>query len=736
LLFTSGIAVDSSENVLISDGVTRRVRRVDASTGLISTVAGKDVGSSGGYGGPATAEQLNGPAGIALDSPGDLFISEHNQSTIEEVNGSTGIITLFAGSERQGFSGDAGPATSAELFNPRGVAVDVNGNLYIADNFNNVIRKVEAATGIITTVAGNTSIVHSIGNISGIPAPGYSGDGGPATSAQLSRPQDVFVDSAGNLFIADGGNNVVRRVDAKTQVITTAAGNYSLGAGFSGDNGPASSARLSGPAGIAADVYGNLYIADAQNYRVREVNAVTGIITTLAGNGIFTFAGDGGPASSAGLWPYLPGLVALAPDAEGNIRVLVMDGTSGRTRVITIPPVPAVSLPSASLGFASQMVGSSSSRQFFTIANSGTGTLRVTNVAVTGADAADFIVSPGGTCPGSGFTLAPTASCTIAVTFLPIATGTRLAFVTLTDNAAGSPQAVALQGTAVQQPATQESITLPLSPTAPNQFQFDNGVHNFTVQYPAGSSFSGANMTVTAAQTPQAMFQQRVASTPFANASCIVYEGEDGYCEDYQVRCTSATGVSISCPGEPNPTISVKTSYDTEQSIINPGFLKAPIGTNAWSNIFTAFYLQRIDPTTKGHTTGFSEFFAVDLGATDAQGAGAIQMLWPLQQQDPRVFTTGIPILVAFTLTSLAHPGRPVTDAIAGLSVMQVSDANGTATSNTVLEKASAFAHLENLYFYLVDTLRYPPGRYIMTVYGDAFAAQQVQFRMVPPKYK
>ncbi len=447
LLFTSGIAVDSSENVFIGDGVSRRVRRVDAATGLISTVAGKDVGTSGGYGGPATALQLNNPGSVALDSSEDLFISEHQLSIIDEVNGASGAINRFAGTGTQGFSGDGGPATSADLFTPRGVAVDANGNLYIADNRNNLIRRVDATTGIITTVAGNTSILHNVGNIEGIPAPGYSGDGGPATSAQLSGPQGVFVDAVGNLFISDEGNNVIRRVDAKTQVITTVAGNYSLGGGFSGDNGPALSARLFHPAGLAEDIFGNLYVADEGNYRVREVNAVTGIITTLAGNGTFTFGGDGGPAASASLWPYLPGLAVLAPDPEGNIRVLVMDGTSGRTRVITIPPVPAVFLASTSLSFASQMVGSSSPPQFLAIANSGTGTLNVTNVGVTGEDAADFIVSPGGTCPGTSFTLAPTASCTIAVTFQPVAPGTRLASINISDNAADSPQTVALQGT-------------------------------------------------------------------------------------------------------------------------------------------------------------------------------------------------------------------------------------------------------------------------------------------------
>jgi Galactose oxidase, central domain len=191
-------------------------------------------------------------------------------------------------------------------------------------------------------------------------------------------------------------------------------------------------------------------------------------------------------------------------------------------------------------------------------------------------------------------------------------------------DAPGSPVASAelYEPSTVVPPPTSESITPPLSPTGPNQFRFDNNVHNFTVQYPAGTSFSGVNMTVTAVQIPQASFQERVAGTAFATALCIAYEGENGYCEDYQVTCTNTSGSSVTCPSESTPSISVKTCYDTQRAIINPGFLTAPIGTNNWTNIFTAFYLQRIDPTTRGRTTGFSEFVAVSLGASDAQGAG------------------------------------------------------------------------------------------------------------------
>jgi sugar lactone lactonase YvrE len=837
LLFTSGIATDNSRNVLIDDVANQRVRRVNGTTGLISTVAGKDVDSTPGAntnGGPATATHIGTPGGLALDGSGNIFFVENN-SLVRRVDGATGIISVFAGFTgvgSQGFSGDGGPATSAGLYDTRGIATDAAGNLFIADTGNNVVRRVDASTLIITTVAGNTSILSN-----GRPAAGYGGDGGPATSAQLSGPFGVFVDPAGNLLIAETGNGVIRRVDAKTQIITTVAGNQALAGGFSGDNGPALTAALSAPRGLTLDAYGNLYFSEEGNYRVRMVNAVTGFITTLAGNGAFTFAGDGGPATNASLWPYLTGLTTLGPGNSGDIQVLVMDGTSGRVRVITIPPVPAVFLtPAAGLIFGNETVGTSNTPQFFTIANSGTGTLNITNVVLTGTDITDFTISSGGTCPGTSFNLAPTASCTIAVTFVPFAAGTRLATVTFTDNAApgthsiplsgastgaggpmvlltpvgpltfgpvalgtaAGPQAVNVQnagnammsfsnitvtgsgfslgpattcptgagllavganctlsviytpqvaGTGAGQVTltdnaafgpqvialtgmgtTTQTITQPLSPTAPNQFNF--GPHNFTVQYPAGTSFTGVNMTVAAVQTPVASFQQRVAGTSFANAVCIVYEGEGGYCEDYQVTCTDMSGNAISCPNESTPTIDVKTSYDTTQSIINPGFLTAPIGTNNWTNIFTAFFLQRIDPTTKGHTTGFSEFFAVDLGASNPQGAAKLTTLAPLQQNDARIFPVGTVIPVAFQLTSTARPGQPVTDSVAGITVMLMSGTNGSSTPSIILEKSSAFRYENGKYVYNLDTRGYAPGTYNLTVYGDAFAAYQVQFTL------
>jgi sugar lactone lactonase YvrE len=210
---------------------------------------------------------------VAIDGAGNLYFADPSSNVIRKVAAATGIITTVAGNGTFGYSGDGGLATNAQFNGPSSAAVDGAGNLYIADWFNAVIRKVTAATGIITTVAGNGTL-------------GYSGDGGPATSAELSTLVGVVLDDLGDLYIADSNNAVIRKVAARTGIITTVAGNGTPG--FSGDGGPATSAELSelcygGP--VAVDGFGTLYIADCGNNRVRKVPAGTGVITTVAGNG-------------------------------------------------------------------------------------------------------------------------------------------------------------------------------------------------------------------------------------------------------------------------------------------------------------------------------------------------------------------------------------------------------------------------------------------------------------------
>jgi uncharacterized protein (TIGR03437 family) len=248
---------------------------------------------------PVTAfgAAIGSPVGTATDAQGNVYFSSLN-FCIFKVD-QKGVLTRVAGNSRPGYRGDGGPALSAAIGYPAGVAIDRLGNLYIADRDNNRIRRVDL-NGIITTVAGNGR-------------PGYLGDGGPAAAAQLFNPYDVAVDNSGNLFIADWNNFRIRKV-TPDGIITTVAGNGV--SGFSGDGGPATNAQLSNPNNVALDALGNLYIADFFNSRIRKVSSA-GVITTVAGTGTNGYSGDGGPATSAQL-TYPSG---LAIDASGNLYI-------------------------------------------------------------------------------------------------------------------------------------------------------------------------------------------------------------------------------------------------------------------------------------------------------------------------------------------------------------------------------------------------------------------------------
>jgi trimeric autotransporter adhesin len=304
LYIPTGVFVDASGNIYIADTYNNCIRMVTKSTGIITTVAGD---GSHGYSGEgdgvlATSARLNFPQGVAIDASGNIYIADTRNHRIRMVTKSTGIITTVAGNGTVGFSGDGGLATSATLYIPTGVFVDASGNIYIADTNNNRIRMVTKSTGIITTVSGNRTV-------------GFSGDGGLATSARLHNPRGVAIDASGNIYIADTTNRRIRMVTESAGIITTVAGYGTVG--FSGDGGLATSATLYYPDGIAIDASGNIYIADSTNHRIRMVTKSTGLITTVAGNGTIGFSGDGGLATSARL--HNPRGVAI--DASGNIYI-------------------------------------------------------------------------------------------------------------------------------------------------------------------------------------------------------------------------------------------------------------------------------------------------------------------------------------------------------------------------------------------------------------------------------
>ena len=290
----TGIAIDSSGALYIADASNLRIRKIAG--GNISSVAGNGILSYSGDGGAALAAQLNSPLGVAVDSSGNIYLSDTGNNVVRKIS-PDGVIVNFAGNGTAGFGGDGGAATSAQLNGPQGLAVDASGNLYIADALNARVRKVSG--GAISTVAGSGT-------------PGFSGDGAAATAAQLNFPSAVAVDAAGNLYIADFSNNRIRKVSGGT--ITTLAGNGN--AGFSGDNGPAANAQINTPRGVAVDASNTVYIADTGNNLVRRVTA-GGTITTIAGNGAPGFSGDGGSATAA----QVGNPAAVAVDAGGNVYI-------------------------------------------------------------------------------------------------------------------------------------------------------------------------------------------------------------------------------------------------------------------------------------------------------------------------------------------------------------------------------------------------------------------------------
>jgi hypothetical protein len=303
------VAVDHAANLYIADEGNQVIRMVTNSTGIITTVAGNNAYGLGFSGdeGQATLAELNYPAGVAVDHSGNIFIADAGNNAIREVF-SRSIYTVAGIGTISGYSGDGGAATSAELNNPMDVFLDATGNLFIADAQNNVIREVIKATGIISTVAGNNAF-----------GKGYSGDGGAATNAELNIPTGVAVDASGNIFIADFNNQVIREVNHSSGNITTVAGNNAFGKGYSGDGGAATIAELNYPSGIKVDSLDNLFIADEFNNVIREVYQSSGNIGTIAGNFSegFGYYGDGGPATTAEL--NAPSGVAI--DALGNLLI-------------------------------------------------------------------------------------------------------------------------------------------------------------------------------------------------------------------------------------------------------------------------------------------------------------------------------------------------------------------------------------------------------------------------------
>lgn len=442
LYLPSGVAVDGAGNLFIADSHHNRVREVfatGAKAGTIATVAGD---GSAGYDATATvatATSLNQPGGVAIDGAGNLYIADTNNNVIRQVNLTTGAIRTVAGTGAPGYTGDGKAASSATLNSPEGIAVDAAGDVFIADTNNDAVREVVAATRNMVTYAGD-----------GTGMPGFSGDGALAIGAKLNAPYGVALDPTGNLYIADSGNNRVRVVNT-SGYINTFAGNGTPA--YLGDGAAATSAELYSPLGVACDPAGNVYIADARNYVVRKVNAVSGVITTIAGTNAsdnyidgksdYTYGngqnGDaftgGGIATGAGIYaPY-----GIAVDEAGNLLVAeYFDHLIRR-----------VSANQATLFFQPELWQNQvSSPQNQAIENDGNASLTFSAVA---PDANAAVAASGTTCTTAG-SVAVDASCVVAAEFAPTSatlTNPLVGNVTLTGNPANAPLNISVVGQAL-----------------------------------------------------------------------------------------------------------------------------------------------------------------------------------------------------------------------------------------------------------------------------------------------
>lgn len=305
--WVTGVAVDDNGNIFITDGAANTIRRISFETGEINTVAGKFRGFNvvdptpfAGDGETATEAHLNIPHTSAIDLSGNIFIADAANHLIRKVD-ENDISSVAGIGGLTGYTGDGGQASSAKLYTPSGVATDGDGNVYFADAQNHVIRKITASTGIISTIAGL-----------GPENAGYSGDNGPAFEAKINSPYGVTVDENGVIYFTDFGNHVVRKIS--NGIISTIAGTGNEG--YTGDGGLAVSATFYSPKGIAVDSDGNIFVSDAGSNVVRKINN-EGVITTYAGNGSAGFSGDGGPAKLA----QLNGPWGVAVDKLGNLYI-------------------------------------------------------------------------------------------------------------------------------------------------------------------------------------------------------------------------------------------------------------------------------------------------------------------------------------------------------------------------------------------------------------------------------
>jgi hypothetical protein len=501
----TAVAADSLGNVYIADQACNVVRKVTPA-GVISNFAGISSfgGGFSGDGGQATSAELNVPLDVAVDGSNNVYIADYSNHRIRVVNAATGVITTFAGDGNGFFNG--GPRASTPISGPTGLAFDPQGNLYFATGFQHLVGKINTS-GTVSLFAGEQV---TSGSNAGEGIPGYTGDGGLAIDATLDDPQAVASDQLGNIYIADYNNNVIRMVNT-SGIITTYAGNGT--AGYMGDGGPALSAELLA-AGVSADLAGNLYISSGSTTSistlpppvVRKVDT-SGNITTYVGSGSGSTGG-----SATGDQLGVPGIARV--DLYGDLIVPTIPFMGGE------PTQVDAAGPQGILQFGNQNVGITSNPMTLTLVNTGNATLTFSSIAGSnfgdgaGIITGDFAVASGGTCTYS--TLAPGATCTLNVTFTPATMGALTGTITFATNSPSTPNVVQLTGTGVT-----SSVTVTPSLAFGNQGVSTTSAAQVATLNNAGSTaLTISGITFTGANPGDFAETSTCGSTVAAGATC------------------------------------------------------------------------------------------------------------------------------------------------------------------------------------------------------------------------
>ncbi len=439
IFLPQGLAADSAGNLFLADSNNNRIRRVDAKSGIISTIVGNgNPGYNGdGLRGPSTS--ISQPSGLVLDGGGNLYFADTGNHAIRRYDAVSGLVTTVAGTPGvQGYTGDGGPAVSARLTLPESLAIQASGDLVISDTGNNVIRLVSATSGTIQTIAGTG-------------AAGFDGDGGPATSGLLNSPWGLALREDGSILFADFNNNCIRAI-SPTGVLSTIVGSGIQG--FSGDNGPALAAQLKEPTALAINPAGDLFIADSGNNRVRFLGALDGKLRTFAGDGNEAFAGDGGPATQASLYgPY-----GLLFSAAGDLYI--SDMFHNRIRQIHGKAV--------TLNYAPMRVGSTSYNPTVNTWNVGNAALNFADPTLVNAVLDEpTSVPPAAIQPCFAAALAAGVACAVDVEFAPKVTGNpATGTVTIQSDAGGEAPVITLQGNVLNVEPTRTALSASANPVA------------------------------------------------------------------------------------------------------------------------------------------------------------------------------------------------------------------------------------------------------------------------------